>query len=421
MNSSRLPAAEFDVEELASAAQPAAVGAPKPDGPMLQVLAPDGTMTGGLDGRIMGARVDFLPYLEAVDAEHLRSLYRDMALIRRFDQESTALQRQGQLALWVQLTGQEAAQIGSGRALAAEDYAFPSYREHGVALTRGVKLSDILRLFKGVTNGGWDPRERNFHLYTLVLAAQSLHAVGYAMGMQRDQLTDPSLPPAATIAYFGDGASSEGDIHESMVFAASFNAPVVFFCQNNQWAISVPSTVQTRVPLAQRAEGYGFPGVRVDGNDVVAVEAVTRWALDHARSGRGPVLIEAYTYRMSAHTTADDPTKYRLSADEQEWQARDPLVRLEKHLRTAGFADDAFFEELAAEGRRMATALREEVLAMTAPDLESRFAAVYAESHPLVEEELRFFQHYEAGFADLSADSATDSATDQTAGQGDLA
>jgi 2-oxoisovalerate dehydrogenase E1 component alpha subunit len=401
MNSGRLPTAEFEAEEVGRAARTAESGQDRrPEGPMLQILTPEGRLAGGMTAEIDGEIVDFSPYLSSSDAPRLRSLYRDMHLVRRFDQESTALQRQGQLALWVPLTGQEAAQIGSGRALEPQDYAFPTYREHGVALTRGVALSDILRLFRGVTNGGWDPRERNFHLYTLVLAAQSLHAVGYAMGMQRDQLADPSLPQGASVAYFGDGASSEGDIHESMVFAASFNAPVVFFCQNNQWAISVPSTVQTRVPLAKRAEGYGFPGVRVDGNDVVAVEAVTRWALEHARTGRGPVLIEAYTYRMSAHTTADDPTKYRLSGDEQEWRTRDPLARLETYLRSAGLADDAFFDELAAESRAMATELRAAVLAMTAPDLESRFASVYAEPHPLVEEELRFFRQYEAGFAD---------------------
>ncbi|WP_338403179.1 pyruvate dehydrogenase (acetyl-transferring) E1 component subunit alpha [Arthrobacter bussei] len=401
MNGGRLPTAEFEVEEVERAARTAGLGQDRQAEPgMLRILDPEGRLADGMTAEIAGELVDFAPYLSTSDAPHLLSLYRDMYLVRRFDQESTALQRQGQLALWVPLTGQEAAQIGSGRAMEAQDYAFPTYREHGVALTRGVELSEILRLFRGVTNGGWDPRERNFHLYTLVLAAQSLHAVGYAMGIQRDQLADPSLPQAASVAYFGDGASSEGDIHESMVFAASFDAPVVFFCQNNQWAISVPSTVQTRVPLAKRAEGYGFPGVRVDGNDVLAVEAVTRWALEHARTGRGPVLIEAYTYRMSAHTTADDPTKYRLSGDEQEWRTRDPLARLETYLRSAGLANDAFFEGLAGEARVMASDLRAAVLSMTAPDLESRFAAVYAEPHPLVQEELRFFQQYESGFAD---------------------
>lgn len=405
MSVSRLTAAEIETEDVQRSAHPSADHADRaPDTEMLQILSPDGGMADGLAATIGGRPIDFSPYLCSGDAQHLRSLYRDMFRIRRFDQEATALQRQGQLALWVPLTGQEAAQIGSGRALEPQDYAFPTYREHGVALTRGVELSDILRLFRGVTNGGWDPRERNFHFYTLVLAAQALHAVGYAMGMQRDQLSDPSLPPAASIAYFGDGASSEGDIHEAMVFAASFNAPVVFFCQNNQWAISVPSSVQTKVPLARRAEGYGFPGVRVDGNDVVAIEAVTRWALDHARSGRGPVLIEAYTYRMSAHTTADDPTKYRLSGDEQEWTPRDPLTRLESILRSTGMAEDAFFDGLVAEGRDEAAALRHAVLSMTVPDLADRFATVYAEPHPLVREELRFVRDYEAGFAEEGQD-----------------
>lgn len=229
----------------------------------VEFLSPDGGLK--VDG-------DFAKYA-VTDAATLRSWYRDMALVRRFDEEATALQRQGELALWVSVLGQEAAQIGSGSATQSRDYIFPSYREHGVALTRGLDLASLLGLFRGVTHGGWDPRETNFHYYTLVLAAQTLHAVGYAMGIQHDLLaarteakavgaeatdagigqardgngTGPAADSAAVVTYFGDGASSEGDVHESMVFAASYNAPVVFFCQNNQWAISVPSTVQAKV------------------------------------------------------------------------------------------------------------------------------------------------------------------------------
>ena len=358
---------------------------------MVQLLTPEGQL---LEDSTFGG------YAAELGAEELRGLYRDMFLIRRFDQEATALQRQGELVMWVPLTGQEGAQIGSGRALLPQDYVFPTYREHGVALTRGLELSHLLRRFRGISHGGWNPAEANFHLYTLVLAAQVPHAVGYAMGMARDRAADPQLPEAATVAYFGDGASSEGDVHEAMVFAASYDAPVVFFCQNNHWAISVPTEVQSRVPLANRAKGYGFPGIRVDGNDVVAVHAVTRWALEHARSGKGPVLIEAFTYRMSAHTTADDPTKYRLSADEEAWVSRDPLTRLEKHLRAEGFADDAFFESLVQEGQAMADKLRRDVLAMQAPGFEDAFTDVYAEAHPLIQEELDFHRRYEAGFAD---------------------
>ncbi|MGP9503790.1 pyruvate dehydrogenase (acetyl-transferring) E1 component subunit alpha [Specibacter sp. AOP5-B1-6] len=342
----------------------------------------------------------FSPYIQALSADSLRGFYRDMAIVRRFDTEATALQRQGELALWVPVLGQEAAQIGSGRAMNKADYAFPTYREHGVALTRGLDLADLLKLFRGVSNGGWDPRETNFHLYTLVLAAQTLHAVGYAMGISRDLAADPATEPAAVVAYFGDGASSEGDVHESMVFAASYDAPVVFFCQNNNWAISVPFEVQSRIPLVNRAGGYGIPGIRVDGNDVLAVYAVTQWALEHARNGHGPVLIEASTYRVGAHTTADDPTKYRLNAEEEAWKAKDPLQRLEKHLRAGELADDEFFEQVKNDGDELAAHVRKATLALGGADIRQKFATVYAEAHPLVAEELAWFEKYEASFAD---------------------
>ncbi|WP_115788982.1 pyruvate dehydrogenase (acetyl-transferring) E1 component subunit alpha [Arthrobacter silvisoli] len=360
---------------------------------MVQLLGPDGTL---------GTDPVFSDYAKRLEPEQLRGFYADMAKIRRFDQEATALQRQGELALWVPLTGQEAAQIGSGRASQPQDYIFPTYREHGVALTRNVDLSELLKLFRGISNGGWDPTENNFHLYTLVLAAQMPHAVGYAMGIQRDQKLAEAAgsndPKAAVLAYFGDGASSEGDVHESMVFAASYSAPVVFFCQNNHWAISVPTEVQTKVPLFNRAKGYGFPGVRVDGNDVIAVHAVTEWALEHAREGRGPVLIEAHTYRLGAHTTADDPTKYRGSDEETEWRGKDPLDRLEKYLRAEGLADDSFFDQVKLDGDELAAYVRRTALSLQAPDIHDAFAGVYAEPHPLVAEEQAWFRTYEAGF-----------------------
>lgn len=391
-----LPATEFDGAELddqREADAEALLGAPA--APMVQLLNPDG---------VMGTDPIFSRYADRLTPEHLRGFYADMAKIRRFDVEATALQRQGQLALWVPLTGQEGAQIGSGRATEPQDYIFPTYREHGVALTRNVDLAELLKQFRGVSNGGWDPKETNFHLYTMVLAAQTPHAVGYAMGLQRDQKLAASAgetdkPMAAVLAYFGDGASSEGDVHESMVFASSFNAPVVFFCQNNHWAISVPTAVQTKVPLANRAKGYGFPGIRVDGNDVIAVHAVTEWALEHARQGNGPVLIEAFTYRVGAHTTADDPTRYRPSAEEDAWRAKDPLARLETYLRAAGEADDAFFAQVKADGDELAAYVRSTAYDLKDPDIRSAFANTYAEAHPLVAEELAWFEEYSAGFA----------------------
>ena len=277
--------------------------------------------------------------------EELRGFYRDMVLTRRIDTEATALQRHGELGIWAQLLGQEAAQIGAGRALRPQDYVFPTYREHGVAYCKGVDPLSLLGLFRGVDQGSWNPDDNNFGLYTIVIGAQCLHATGYAMGMQRDGVVGTGDPErdAAVIAHFGDGASSQGDVNEAFIFAASYNAPVVFFCQNNQWAISEPIERQTRIPLYQRALGFGFPGVRVDGNDVLASYAVTKAALQRARDGQGPTLVEAYTYRMGAHTTTDDPTRYRLSDDVEHWKLKDPIARLEVYLRRNGLVDDDFY------------------------------------------------------------------------------
>jgi 2-oxoisovalerate dehydrogenase E1 component alpha subunit len=345
-----------------------------------------------------GERVHHPGYdLDLADQEY-RDLFRDLLLVRRIDVEATALQRQGELGLWASLLGQEAAQVGSGRALRPDDYAFPTYREHGVAYTRGVDPLRLLALFRGVSNGGWDPNEKNFALYTIVIGNQCLHAVGYAMGLVMDQTRSHSEGSAAVVAYFGDGASSQGDVNESFIFAASFNAPVVFFCQNNQWAISEPLEKQSRIPLYRRAAGFGFPGVRVDGNDVLAVLAVTRAHLDAARSGGGPSLIEAFTYRMGAHTTSDDPTRYRLASDLEAWRLKDPVERVRSFLWRQQLADQAFFDEVEAEADELAVRLREGCRSLPDPSPDSMFDHVYAEPHPLVAEERAAFAEYLAGF-----------------------
>ncbi len=352
-----------------------------------------------------GERVEhpeYSPYVAHLQAEDLRALYRDLVLVRRVDAEATALQRQGELGIWASLLGQEAAQVGSGRAMAPQDYAFPTYREHGVAWCRGVDPLNLLGLFRGVNHGGWDPNEKNFHLYTIVIGAQTLHATGYAMGIQRDHAVGSGEPgrDAAVIAYFGDGATSQGDVNEAFVFAAVQNAPVVFFCQNNQWAISEPSERQTRIPLYQRAAGFGFPGVRVDGNDVLAVYAVTKAALDNARQGGGPTFIEAFTYRMGAHTTSDDPTRYRVSAEVEVWKERDPISRLKAHLVANGLADDDFFTALDTESDELAAHVRQGCLDLPDPEPMSMFDHVYVDEHPLVEQERAEFATYLESFAD---------------------
>ena len=235
------------------------------------------------------------------------------------------------------------------------------------------------------------------HLNTIVIGTQVLHAAGYSMGVQRDGAVGTGDPgrDTAVVAYFGDGASSQGDVNEAFTYASVFNAPVVFFCQNNQLAISEPNERQTRVPLYQRARGFGFPGVRVDGNDILAVHAVTRAALDLARSGEGPMMIEAYTYRMGAHTTSDDPTRYRQAAEVDAWRPRDPIARLATYLRSAGAADDAFFAEVDAAADELAARVRSGCLALPDPDSDAMFEHVYAEPFPLVAAEQAWLAEYE--------------------------
>ena len=354
-----------------------------------------------------GTRVDhpaYSPRIAHLDPGALRGFYRDMVLMRRFDAEATALQRQGELGLFAPALGQEAAQVGSARALAPQDFVFPSYREHGVVQVRGVDMVDVLRLFRGVDHGGWDPTEHNVHSYTLVIGSQTLHATGYAMGVQRDGLVGTGDPErdTAVVAYFGDGATSQGDTNEAFVFAAVNNAPLVLFCQNNQWAISEPATKQTKVPIVERGRGFGVPGVRVDGNDVLACYAVTAEALERARGGGGPTLIEAYTYRMGAHTTSDDPTRYRTSAEEEHWRRRDPIDRLRTHLEQLGELSEDFVAALATEADGLGSRLRDAVHAMGAPAASSMFDDVYATPHAVVADERAWFTEYEASFAPVA-------------------
>jgi len=340
---------------------------------------------------------DFDGQVAEVGPTQLQALYRDMALVRRVDREGNALQRQGQLGLWVPLLGQEAAQIGAGRAMQPRDMAFPSYREHGVAWCRGVDPTELLGIFRGTDHGSWDPRDTGFHLYTIVVGNQCLNAVGYAMGQRFEGRVGDS-DGEATVCFFGDGATSQGDVHEGFVWAAVYDAPVVFFCQNNQWAISEPLERQTRVPLYRRAQGYGFPGIRVDGNDVLATLAVTRWALDECRAGNGPVLVEAFTYRMDAHTTSDDPTRYRLADELEAWKLKDPIERVRVHLVREHGVGPEFFDAVAAESDELAARLRSFCESMPAPGPDRIFSQVYAEPSPQVQAQRVEYLAYHASF-----------------------
>jgi pyruvate dehydrogenase E1 component alpha subunit len=356
---------------------------------LVQLLTPEGE-------RVRDERFD--SYAADVGVAELQGLYRDMVLVRRFDREANALQRQGQLGIWVPLLGQEAAQIGAGRALAPMDMAFPSYREHGVAWCRGIDPTELLGIFRGTDQGGWDSRATRFHLYTIVIGNQCLNATGYAMGQKFESKVGDGPDTEATMCFFGDGATSQGDVHEGFVWAAVYDAPVVFYCQNNQWAISEPTERQTRVPLYKRAQGYGFPGIRVDGNDVLACLAVSRWALEECRTGNGPVLVEAFTYRMDAHTTSDDPTRYRLAGELELWKLKDPIERVRVHLVRSLGVEQGYFDEVAAESDALAERFRRFCMEMPAPAPDRMFSQVYAEESPLVAAQREAYLAYHASF-----------------------
>jgi len=314
--------------------------------------------------------------------DQLLDLYTRMVEVRRLDEIAISLQRQGQLGVWASCRGQEAAQVGSAYALSPEDWVFPSYREASVGIMRGIPLADLMRQYKGIWLGNYDPYKYRFAMNSIPIATHALHATGLAMAAKRagDRI--------AAVAYFGDGATSEGDAHEAMNFAAVFQAPVVFFVQNNQWAISVPLSQQTASPtLAGRAPALGFEGVLVDGNDVAAVHLVTSRAIDKARDGGGPTLIEALTYRIDSHTTADDQTRYRTAAEVQEWIDRDPIDRLENHLTASGVLTDEMRDASHARADVIATEARNDLTASELGDPGEMFDHVYGAAHPLLTEQ----------------------------------
>ena len=367
------------------------VGADVPAGGFVQLLTPDGERVDSV------TTPDGVTYSVDFTDEEYRELYRDLVTVRRLDTEATALQRQGELGIWASLLGQEAAQVGSGRALRPQDMAFPTYREHGVLYCRGIDPIMPFGLFRGVDQGGWDPNEYKFNTYTIVIGSQTLHATGYAMGITMDGKTG-GPDGEAVIAYFGDGATSQGEVNEGFVWSGVFHAPIVFFCQNNQYAISEPLERQTRIPLYRRAAGFGFPGVRIDGNDVLASFAVTRAALDHARNGQGPTLIEAYTYRMGAHTSSDDPTRYRIASEVESWKLKDPISRMRAFLTKQQVADEDFFGEVDETAGKLALDLRERVLALPDPAPVSMFDHAYPGGSPEVDAQRAQFEQYQASF-----------------------
>jgi pyruvate dehydrogenase E1 component alpha subunit len=322
------------------------------------------------------------PGYAAPDAAALVRAFGALVTARRLNDQAYALVRQGRLAVYPSSHGQEACQVAAAQVLADGDWLFPTYRDTIAAVGRGVDPVEALSLLKGDWHCGYDPYEHHVAPHATPLATQLPHAVGVAHAARlRGE-------PTVVMALCGDGGTSEGDFHEALNFAAVLHAPVVFFVQNNEYAISVPLARQTAAPsLAHKGIGYGVPGERVDGNDAAALLAVLGAAVERARAGGGPQLIEAHTYRMQAHTNADDATRYRRDDEVAAWVERDPITRLEAHLRERGLLDDAQLADITAEAERVATHLRDGLNRDVAPDPAMLFDHVYAHPTPQLAEQ----------------------------------
>lgn len=319
-------------------------------------------------------------YRHELPAETLCWLYEMMVVTRELDIEFINLKRQGELALFASCRGQEAAQVGATAPLRKSDWLFPQYRELGAYLVRGIPPGHVGAAWRGTWHGGLEFTKKCCAPMSVPIGTQTLHAVGAAMAAQR--LGENSV----SVAFLGDGATSEGDVHEALNFAAVFNTPCVFYVQNNQWAISMPVSKQTAAPsIAHKAIGYGMPGVRVDGNDVLACYAVMAEAAARARSGGGPTLIEAVTYRLGPHTTADDPGRYRNEEEVQRWLELDPIPRYRTYLRDQGLWSERLEERVAARSKRARTELRDSVFGAPDFDVDDVFTSVFAEITPGLE------------------------------------
>ena len=342
-------------------------------GKMLRILKPDGTLESGMSPPIG-------------DDETLK-LYQKMLFTRLADQRCLSLQRQGRFGTYAPIWGQEACQTGSVFLLKRGDWVLPAFREIGATLMMGVPLKTYLLYWMGNEIGSRAPDGVNVMPVSIPVGTHMLHAVGTAWASQYKGEKEIAL------TFFGDGATSKGDFHEAMNFAGVFKTPTIFFCQNNQYAISVPRSLQTAsATIAQKAIAYGFDGIQVDGNDLFAVIAATREAAEKARAGQGPTLIEGVTFRFGPHTTADDPTKYRTEKDIEPWRPLDPLVRLRLYLQGKNLWDEKVEERMTEEAQKEIDEAVKEAEAVPAPAVEETFRYVFADMTPPLREQLEYLR-----------------------------
>jgi pyruvate dehydrogenase E1 component alpha subunit len=342
-------------------------------GKMFQILKPDGTLEPGAKPPLTD--------------QEIVAFYQKMVFIRLADQRCLSLQRQGRFGTYAPIWGQEACQVGSASVLQKGDWVFPAFREIGATLIMGVPLKNFLLYWMGDEMGSRAPEGMNVMPVSIPVGSQTLHAVGaaWAAKLKGDKVV--------TIVYFGDGATSEGDFHEAMNFAGVFKTPAIFFCQNNQYAISVPRSIQTASKtLAQKAIAYGFDGIQVDGNDLFAVMRVTGEAVEKARSGEGPTLIEGVTFRFGPHTTADDPTKYRTEKEVDPWKPLDPLVRLRLYLKGKGLWSEEIEQRITEQAQKEIDQAVKDAEAVPPPTVEDIFKYVFAEMTPPLREQLEYLK-----------------------------
>jgi pyruvate dehydrogenase E1 component alpha subunit len=342
-------------------------------GKMFQILKPDGTLQA--DGK------------PPIDDQTTLTLFRKMVFISIADQRALLLQRQGRFGTYAPIRGQEACQVGSTYVLQKGDWVFPAFREIGAALMMGIPLKSFYLYWMGNEMGSRSPEGINFMPVSIPVGTHIPHAVGAAWAAKIKG------EKVVTLTYFGDGATSKGDFHEAMNFAGVFRTPTIFFCQNNQFAISVPRSLQTASKtLAQKAIAYGFDGIQVDGNDLFAVITATKEAVEKARSGGGPTLIEGVTFRFGPHTTADDPTKYRTEQEIDPWKPLDPLVRLRLYLKGKGLWTEEIEKGMAEEAQKEIDQVVKDAEAIPTPEVEEIFKYVFAEMTPPLKEQLEYLK-----------------------------
>lgn len=344
--------------------------------PVRRVLNPDGTL--------VGAEPDFLT------PDQLKEVYRYMVYLRTFDQRCLNLQRQGRMGTFAPFSGQEACQVGSAYLLRkGQDWLFPTYRDHGAMHVLGVPSVNILRYYMGDEMGSRAPEGVNAFPISIPIATQLVHAVGAAWASKIKK------EDTVTVGYAGDGGTSPGDFHEALNFAAVYNTASILFVQNNKYAISTPNSKQFKTKtLAQRALAYDIPGVRVDGQDILAVLTVMKEAIDRGRAGGGPTFVEALTFRYGPHTTSDDPKRYRTEEEVSEWQAKDPIERLRKYLVAKGIWTDAEDEVLWSWAKDQVAAAVAEAEALPRPSVDELFDYLYAEPTPELKRQKEYLKNY---------------------------